>query len=172
MTFVHRSWRLALGAGLLLAAMGVVAPALAANIGVSIVDKSFAPSAIVVAQGDTVVWTVTKAIGDPHSVTSGKPTDADKGKAFDSGLETLKDNGSSYAFTFPKPGTYDYYCIVHQAEMTGRVVVLAPGESPPVAGGAETGITPDRRLIGVGILVGTLVVLFSAARFWRRMNPA
>ena len=52
--------------------------------------------------------------------------------------------------------------------------MLAPGETPGAgaAGQAEAGIPVERRLIGGGILVVTLAVLFGAAMVWRRMNPA
>jgi hypothetical protein len=58
--------------------------------------------------------------------------------------------------------------------MTGQVLVLAPGQSPPAAsgGGEAAAGTIDRKVIGAGILVVTLVVLFGAAIVWRRMNPA
>ena len=174
MSFVHRTRRLALGVGLLLVALGLVAPVLAATVSVSINGKSFAPAEIVVHQGDTVTWTVTTAMGEPHTVTSGTPAAADKGTAFNSqkddpDLAKLKDQGGTFSFTFDKAGTFAYFCVVHPVDMTGKVVVLAPGETPAEAGG---GIPVERRLIGGGILVVTLVVLFGAAIVWRRMNPA
>ena len=174
MTFVHRTRRLALGAGLLLAAMGLVAPALAATVGVGIVDKMFEPAEIVVAQGATVTWTVTKSIGEPHTVTSGKPADADKGAAFDSAtgdadLTTLMDVGGAFSVTFDAAGVYDYFCTIHSG-MAGQVVVLAEGQSPP--GEAHEGVPIENKLIGGGILLATLVVLFGAAWYYRRMNPA
>jgi plastocyanin len=171
MTLVHRSRRLVLAAGGLLVVLALAAPALAATIAVSIVDKTFQPADIVIAQGDTVTWTVTKSIGEGHTVTSGTPGGADIGAAFDSGLaniDALKDNGATFSFTFDTPGTYAYFCQVHP-QMTGTVVVLAEGTTP---GESEAGIPIERRLIGGGILLATLVVLFGAAVVWRRMNPA
>lgn len=175
MTFVHRTWRRGLVAALLLIAAAAISPVLGATIGVSIADKHFEPAKIVVAQGDTVTWTVTKSIGEPHTVTSGKPSDADKGAAFDSqttdpDLAKLKDNDGTFSFTFVKPGMYSYFCVVHPVDMTGEVVVLAPGESPPPA--AHDGVPTQNKLIGAGILVVTLVALFGAAWLYRRMNPA
>ncbi len=171
MTLVHRSLRLVLAGGLLLVAMGIAAPALAATIAVSIADKAFDPAAIVVAEGDTVTWTVTKSIGEGHTVTSGKPGDATPGTVFDSKLsdiDKLKDNGGTFSFKFDKAGTYAYFCQVHPT-MTGTVTVLAAGQTP---GESEAGIPIERRAIGAGILIVTLVVLFGAAIVWRRMNPA
>ncbi|MBI2780845.1 MAG: hypothetical protein HYX55_03480 [Chloroflexi bacterium] len=174
MTLVHRTWRLGLVAATLLLAAVAISPVLAATINVSIDGKSFAPAKIVVAQGDTVTWSVTKAIGEPHTVTSGKPSDADKGAAFDSqktdaSLTKLKEVGGTFSVTFDKAGTYAYFCVVHPVDMTGQVEVLAPGQSPSEA---HEGVPTQNKLIGAAILIVTLVVLFGAAWLYRRMNPA
>jgi Plastocyanin len=180
MTFAHRTWRLAFIGGLLLVGLAVISPALGADVGVSIPGKKFEPAQIVVAQGTTVTWTVTQGIGEPHTVTSKKTGDTAQGTAFDSqktdpDLSKLKANGDTFQFTFATPGVFDYMCVVHP-EMTGQVVVLAPGQTPPPAAGTPSGgegsISPDRKLIAAGILVVTLVLLFGAAMVWRRMNPA
>jgi plastocyanin len=133
MTFVHRAWRLALVFGLLVVAGSIVAPVFAQSGAVSIVDTSFQPATITVAAGDTVTWTTTQSIGQPHSVTSGTPG-GDVGKDFDSGIG-LKDNGESYQFTFDTPGTYLYFCQVHPTLMRGQVIVTAAGgaSAPPSA---------------------------------------
>ena len=131
MTFVHRPWRIALALGVLLTA-GVAGSVLAGPLDVSVVDKTFEPATITVKAGDTVTWTVTKSIGEPHSVTSGKPG-TDQGKDFDSGIG-LKDDGQSFTFTFDKPGTYDYFCQVHPTVMTGQVIVVAAGQSAGASG--------------------------------------
>ena len=168
MTLVHRTWRLVLALGLVAAAAGAALPALAKDVGVSIVDKSFQPPNITVDAGDTVTWTVTKPIGEPHSVTSGAPGDTGT-RLFDSGLEVLKDNASSYTVTFETPGTFPYFCTVHSDVMKGEITVLAAGET---GGEAGESIDPQRKLIAAGILAAALVLLFGAAWFWRRMNPA
>lgn len=169
MTFVQRSRRLALGGGLLLVIMALAAPVLAATVPVSIVDKTFDPAGAVVQEGDTVTWTVTKSINEPHSVTSGEAGGADVGKLFDSGTDKLTDNGATFSHTFDKAGTYAYFCQVHPTEMKGTVTVIAAGGHP---GESAEGIPMERRLIGAGILVVTLIILFGAAIVWRRMNPA
>lgn len=169
MTFVQRSRRLALGGSVLLAILALAAPALAATIAVGITDKAFAPADIVVAEGDTVTWTVTKSISEPHTVTSGTSGAADVGTLFDSGLddpEKLKADGRTFSFTFDRAGRYAYFCQVHPG-MQGTVTVLAEGGAP-----TEAGIPMERRLIGAGILLAALVVLFGAAWMWRRMNSA
>jgi len=169
MTFVQRSRRLALGGGLVLVILALAAPVLASTIAVGIADKSFAPAGVVVRVGDTVTWTVTKSINEPHSVTSGEPGGSDAGALFDSGTDKLTDNGATFSYTFDKAGTYAYFCQVHPTQMKGTVTVLAEGGSP---GEAEAGIPMERRVIGAGILGATLIVLFGAAVLWRRMNPA
>ncbi|HEY4226971.1 MAG TPA: plastocyanin/azurin family copper-binding protein [Candidatus Limnocylindrales bacterium] len=178
MTLVHRTWRVVLTGGLLLVALAMISPALAADVGVSIIGKSFNPTQIVVAQGATVTWTITQSIGEAHTVTSKASGATKAGAVFNSqdadpDLTKLKNNGDTYQFTFKDAGTFDYMCIVHP-EMTGTVVVLAPGQSPPAAaaGGGDAAAGTDRKLIGAGILLVTLVVLFGAAMVWRRMNPA
>ena len=186
MTLVHqtgrriwrRTWRIVLIGGLLLVALALISPALAADVGVSIAGKKFDPDKIVVMQGTTVTWTITQGIGEPHTVTSKAEGDGKAGAAFDSrttdpSLSKLKDNGAAFQFTFATAGTFDYMCVVHP-EMTGQVVVLAPGQTPPAAAPASgaTAGSPDRKLIAAGILALTLIVLFGAAMVWRRMNPA
>jgi plastocyanin len=166
--------RIALAAPALVVAAFLVAPVLAANGAVGIVGKSFQPATITIAKGDTVTWTVTQSIGEPHSVTSGTLQDA--GKIFDSGIN-LKDDGQSFQWTFNEAGEFSYFCVVHPTEMTGKVVVLAEGASPPPSiepppSEEHTGVPADRRLLAGSILVIALILMFAGAWFWRRMNPA
>jgi plastocyanin len=158
---------------------------------ISIIDRSFSPADATVQVGDTVTWTVTQAIADPHSVTSGTPTE-NSGKAFDS-KATLHVNGDTFSQTFNAAGSYPYYCIIHPSEMHGTITVVAAGESgapaatggpassgsPAASGSPAPGILPevDRptvsgtdKLIAGGILGVTLVLLFGAASLWRRVN--
>ena len=121
--------------GFVLVLAALAGPISAAATAVSIVDRTFSPATITVAAGDTVTWTVTKSIDEPHSVTSGKPGAADSGKAFDSGIKLTK-NGDTYSFTFPTAGEYDYYCTVHGAAMSGHVTVVA------AAGGGGASASP------------------------------
>jgi plastocyanin len=168
MKVVPGSRRFALVGALLLVTLALAAPVLASTVAVSIVDKTFDPAGIVVAKGDTVTWTVTKSINEPHSVTSGAPGGADVGKTFDSGLDKLTADGGTFSHTFTEAGEYAYFCQVHP-EMQGTVTVLAEGDHP---GEAHEGIPMERRLIGAGVLAVTLIVLFGAAILWRRMNRA
>jgi plastocyanin len=74
------------------------------------------PAVDTVAVGTPVTWTWVNTGATPHSVQSqGTP-------AFTSS-NTLTGAGSTYTFTFTAPGTYQYDCVVHGSQMTGRVVV-------------------------------------------------
>lgn len=168
MKVVPGSRRFALAGGLLLISLALAAPVVASTIAVSIVDKTFDPAGVVVAEGDTVTWTVTKSINEPHSVTSGASGSADAGTLFDSGTDKLTAVGGTFSHVFDKAGEYAYFCQVHPG-MKGTVTVIAAGGHP---GEASEGIPIERRLIGAGILGVTLIVLFAAAVVWRRMNPA
>jgi plastocyanin len=167
--------RLALAAGLLAVAAVATAPVLAAEAAVAIVGTEFEPATITINQGDTVTWTVEEAIGEPHSVTSGSIEDA--GRVFDSGSSGLRNEGDSFQYTFTDAGVFDYFCIVHPVQMTGKVVVLAPGQTAPPdveppPSEHETGIPVERRALAGGILVISIVLMFGGAWLWRRMNPA
>lgn len=177
-----RTRRVALAGGLLLAAAAVVPPVLAAEAAVAIAGRAFEPATITIAQGDTVTWTVTESIGEPHSVTSGSP-DQDSGKVFDSGTSgsnnsfALRDDGQSFQFTFEEAGEYPYYCVIHPIDMTGTVVVLAPGASVPPSiepppSEHEAAVPVERRALAGGILVLSIVLMFGGAWLWRRVNPA
>lgn len=103
------------------------------------------PASITVNAGDTVTWTYASA--EPHTVTflgAGQatpppPTDPSAprpagGSTYDgstyasSGFIAL---GFSYSLRFTKPGTYTYYCLIHQPEMVGTVVVNPAGTAYP-----------------------------------------
>ena len=161
---------------------------------ISIIDQSYQPADATIQVGDTVTWTVTKAIADPHSVTAGTPSDS--GKQFDS-KATLHANGDTFSQTFNTAGSFPYYCIVHPSQMHGTITVLgaagsgAPATSPgassaPASSGAPSasgspgpGALPEvdkppvsgtDKLIAAGILGAALVILFGAASLWRRVN--
>src|SRR5260221_4986972 len=170
-----------------LLAVGSVAVA-GGQAAISIVDKTFSPSDRTVNVGDTVVWTVTKAFSEPHSVTSGALGDPNSGKAFDSGIK-LRNNGDTFSQTFSTAGTFAYYCQGHPTEMKGTITVLAPRQSTaaaatgsPAAAGAQaaspsdgrgrgrTAIATARMLTAAGILVAVLPLLFGSAWDCRRVN--
>lgn len=77
--------------------------------------KAFAPNPLKVKAGDTVTWKNTDSA--VHTVTSGKASDKDAGKLFDS-----KIMGPEFSFKFDKKGSYDYFCMLHPT-MVGKVTV-------------------------------------------------
>ena len=79
---------------------------------VSIANFAFDPHAIEVAAGTTIEWTNDDTA--PHTATSTQAP-----KSFDS-----KDlaKGETYSETFTEPGTYQYYCQIHNY-MTGTITV-------------------------------------------------
>lgn len=84
--------------------------------------NTFTPRTLSIAVGDTVTWTW---VANNHSATSGTPG-APSG-LFDSGI---RNNGSTFSFTFTTAGTVAYYCRVHGAMMTGTITVTAPTPTP------------------------------------------
>jgi plastocyanin len=84
--------------------------AAAASAEVKIDNFSFGPPSITVSAGTTVTWTNRDDI--PHTVVSDD-------KVFRS---KVLDTDEKFSYTFPKPGTYPYFCSVHP-KMTGKVIV-------------------------------------------------
>lgn len=111
----------------------------------------FTPPTVTIAPGDTVIWT-WGSIGFNHSVTSG--TGGTPDGLFDSGIHK---DPYSFSFTFPNPGTFNYYCIPHRAMgMTGKVIVeatAAPAQPLNISTRAEVR-TDDQVLIGGFIVTG------------------
>lgn len=119
----------------------------------------FYPGTITIHIGDTVTWTNATAI--PHTVSippagqtppAGSPnplpvggTQFDNSAYISSGFIT---KGQSYSVRFNNLGTFAYYCLVHQPEMSGTIVVLPAGSSLPMsaaqyASAASADLTTD-----------------------------
>jgi plastocyanin len=77
---------------------------------VKIDNFSFGPGIVTVPVGTTVTWTNRDDI--PHTVVSDD-------KVFKS---KVLDTDEKFSYTFPKPGTFGYFCSIHP-KMTGKVVV-------------------------------------------------
>ena len=111
----HRRRRMAWITGSLVAA-GMAAwlmgtPALAAKpMTVGIKEFTYAPAALTVSPGTTVTW--VNHDEEPHTVTSASGAFASTG--------LVKDD--SFAQTFTKRGTYQYFCALHP-HMKATVVV-------------------------------------------------
>lgn len=84
---------------------------------VNMAGSAFTPAIITIAQGGTVTWRNND--DRPHTVT------ATAGQ-FDSGTLSV---GQTYQRAFPTAGTFSYLCVFH-SNMTGTVVVVAPGSTP------------------------------------------
>lgn len=91
------------------AAVGGGGPAKTAG-AVMIMNFTFVPQSLSVAQGTTVTWTNRDSA--VHTTT------ADKG-AWNSGNLA---QGQTFSFTFTTPGTYTYHCAIH-TYMTGSITV-------------------------------------------------
>ncbi|WP_082117914.1 cupredoxin family copper-binding protein [Pandoraea apista] len=103
-------------AGMLTLTLALTLPVLAnaadAANAVHIDNFTFSPATLTVRAGTRVTW--TNHDDEPHTVTSsGNP------RAFASGA---LDTDGTFSFTFDKPGTYPYYCVIHP-HMTGVIVV-------------------------------------------------
>ncbi len=104
----------------------------AETITVSMKGRGFHPGRIEVEVGDTVQW-----INDDtelHEVVSGKsPFDRETGVPLNSGTLMWDQR---YTFTFRKPGTYPYMCVIHRSlsDVTGELgmvgEIVVRGEQP------------------------------------------
>ncbi len=105
----------------------------------------FYPSTITIDAGDSIQWQYPA--GEPHTVTflgprASPPPASDPsaaapagGIAYDGSTYTSSGfllGGKTYTLTFPKAGTYKYYCLVH-GEMVGTVVVAPAGTPYPLS---------------------------------------
>ncbi|MGQ0536851.1 MAG: plastocyanin/azurin family copper-binding protein [Methanobacteriota archaeon] len=97
------------------------------NVTVVMKGTAFVPGTIVVPPGATITW--VNRDGQPHDV---------QGPDFDSGEPAGMDDGATFAHTFDKAGTFEYYCEIHtKGVMAGTVIVSADGAPPAGAGGHE-----------------------------------
>jgi plastocyanin len=77
----------------------------------------FTPDVLKIKVGTTVTFVNTD--GNTHTVTSVKPGTTDADGIFDSGMIKA---GKTFSFTFDKPGTYEYICMIH-THMRGTINV-------------------------------------------------
>ena len=89
----------------------------------------FHPASTAVHVGTTVTWRNDEPI--THTITSGRFIGVDKTTGLRSSQDpdgtfeaTLPGKGKTYSFTFTKPGTYTYYCDIHQG-MNATIMVVA-----------------------------------------------
>jgi plastocyanin len=92
--------------------LGAAVPAASADpVRVTISDFAFTPRVITIPVGTAVTW-INKD-DEPHAVV------ATEDRIFKS---PALDTDESFAFTFMKPGKYEYFCSLHP-HMTGTIVV-------------------------------------------------
>lgn len=106
------------------------------------------PGTITIDAGDSITWKFPA--GEPHTVAflgpkSAPPPPNDPsvpapagGTTYDGSTYTSSGfvlGGKTYTLTFPKAGTYTYYCLIH-GEMVGKVVVQPAGTAYPATVGA------------------------------------
>lgn len=80
---------------------------------VRVVDNAFQPATLNVDVGTEVTWTFAGSL--PHSVVgefAGEDVES----------ETITGSGT-FTFTFEEPGTFEYICAIHGAEMAGTIEV-------------------------------------------------
>jgi plastocyanin len=89
----------------------------------------FNPSTTTVKVGETVTWRNDEPI--THTVTSGRYIGIDETTGLRSSQKAdgmfnakLDGKGKTFSFTFTKPGTYTYYCDIHQG-MNATITVVA-----------------------------------------------
>ena len=121
-------------------------------------DNFFDPANITVEPGTTVTW--VQSGNNPHTTTS-------YDGLWDSGM-IEGGSGGTFSFTFEEPGTYDYFCIPHEAMgMIGSVTVTgstATGTatataSPTATALSDTGGPPIAPLLMT--LAATLALVVS-----------
>ncbi len=124
--------------------------------GASTLDQAFQnldfyTGSITINAGDSVKWRI--AATEPHTVSfllpgqpfppDGSPEQVapagghvvDGTKFVSSGL---LENGNTFTATFPKPGVYHYYCLLHHPEMKGVITVQSAGTPYPKSQAAYT----------------------------------
>jgi plastocyanin len=173
-----------LGAALAASAVGATAnvnmSAGAESAGGDVQVNTFAPRTLTVAAGDSVTWRIDSAEFHTIHFLGGNPApdfiDAGPDGVFLNAAATMPSGGSSYdgsgiagsglltqgqtySLSFPKPGTYDYVCLVHP-NMKGSVVVKAAGEatdSQAVVDARRTAeVNADLARHGIGVLVSNM----------------
>ncbi len=123
-----------------LAALAIPGGAVAADREVEAFSYGYRAGYVKVDPGDTVTWRMG-AGGESHTVT----TRGRVPQRFDSGV---KDTGETFAFTFRRPGRYEYYCELHTGLMFGSVQV-GPDTTPPEL--TRLRAKPRRTRVGVSV---------------------
>lgn len=158
--------------------------------------QQYFPPRITIREGDTLTW--RSAARTPHTVTLGpfpagvplpgnplvdavsRPGNSYEGTGYwNSGVLGIdRELGTEFSLTFPRPGTYAYYCILHANQgQTGTVDVVArvhpapappPGASPtPLPPATGSGIARDED--GLPLAPFAAAAVIAALLLWRRL---
>ena len=136
---------------------------------------SYSPNHLTVRNGATVVWT-NEEIYEPHTVTSdtgafdSSPNITPQAlAAFEALPFVIKGGQESFSYTFTQPGTFAYFCKLHDG-MRAYVAVLAPTDLSKINSDISTiGTRLDMGTVlsAVAIVLG-LVGTSISALLWRR----
>ncbi|MDQ6930441.1 MAG: plastocyanin/azurin family copper-binding protein [Candidatus Eremiobacteraeota bacterium] len=126
----------------------------------------FYPNAITINEGDTITW--LDPTTEPHTISippagamppPGPPQPPVGGNVFDGAAYVSSGflpTGVAYSVKFTKAGTYKYYCLIHQPEMSGTIVVQPAGSALPksqgdysAAGQADLAVDINASLVSV-----------------------
>ena len=110
---------------------------------VTIATFSFEPDPLEVAPGTTITFVNEDAID--HTVTAGTRA-APTPELFDG---ELPQQGATYELVLSAPGTYEYFCRIHQGPgMTATITVTGDATEAALADAARTATGPDAALFG------------------------
>jgi plastocyanin len=95
----------------------------------------WSPSAVTAKTGDTVAWDLNSGDGQPHNAAACRPAgcSGNEGPPTDPAWPSFKGAiataGTETKYTFTQPGTYTFFCQVHDV-MTGTITVTGSPVSP------------------------------------------
>jgi len=146
----------------------------------------FDPEELTIAPGDTVVWENVGNVG--HSVTAYEEDIPEEADYFASGgfdaEQPARDGypsqgdipgGESYEHTFDVAGTYEYFCIPHEAVgMVGTITVQEGGAQPEGGGGGGPTIPEAAKTVGVAavaMMMATLALAYGLLKYGGGPEP-
>ncbi|RLM54139.1 plastocyanin [Halobellus sp. Atlit-31R] len=174
--------RAAAGAGAVAGASGTAAAQEGTTHNVDMTDELiFDPDSITIAPGDTIVWGNVGNIG--HSVTAYEDDIPEEAEYFASGGFDAEDparsayragvpesgdvpGGDSYRHTFEVEGTYDYFCVPHEAVGMIASVDVVPGGATPEPSGPPVPSVPDAAKTLLVTVTGAFVAVLALAYFF------
>lgn len=89
---------------------------------VTVADFYYSPKKVTIKKGGKVKWVWSPLNSNPHDVVLKKGPKKLKKKGSYS-TRTTAVTGARFVKSFPRPGTYKYYCTIHPTEMQMTVVV-------------------------------------------------